>query len=269
MHQQPPEAGLRLMDRRQAPVVAEHAPELGVRTLDAVVGRRPGAAVGGLHLDEREEPPRLDQAVQAVARGAQPLVDVALPAVLDAELPQEPLPFRMPRRVRRQPRRGRPGVAGLEEPERDAVELLPAGKLGAAGRVPSDLAELVECAPLQPRSGPHGPGGLGEARAAVGDGHGRRGDARHQRRPGRGALASGQLPGQHVLGAAGDQHDGLPSQPYAVEVHHVADLACGPRYRPYAPELRGQALERRPRAAHVGLRSARQQPAQEHVEPLG
>ena len=130
VHEEPPEARLRLMHRRQAPVVAQHAPELGVGALDAVVGRRPGAAAGAPHLDEREQLARLHQPVEAAPGRAQPLMDVPLPAVLQPELPQEPLPFRMPRRVRSQPPCGPLGVAHLEEPERDAVELLPAGQLG-------------------------------------------------------------------------------------------------------------------------------------------
>lgn len=268
-HEEPPEAGLRLVHGRQAPVVPQHRPELGVRALDAVVRRRPGAAVPLPHLDEREQLTRPDQAVQAVPCRSEPLVHVPLPAVLDAELPQEPLPPRMPFGVRGQPCRGRPGVADLQQPEGDAVELLAAWELRPARGAPFDLAERVERAPLQPCAGPHGPGRLCEAGAAVGDCHGGRGDARHQRRPGRGALAAGQLPGKHVLGAPRHQHHRPPPQPDAVEVHDVADLARGPGYGPYPPELRGHALERRPRAAHVGLRAPRQQPAQEHVEPLG
>ena len=61
---------------------------------------------------------------------------VPLPAVLDAELPQEPLPPRMPFGVRGQPCRGRPGVADLQQPEGDAVELLAAWELRPARGAP-------------------------------------------------------------------------------------------------------------------------------------
>ncbi len=60
MHQQPPEAGLGLVHGRQTPVVSRHSPEPSVRVLDAVVRRRPGAAVSLPHLDEREQLTRLD-----------------------------------------------------------------------------------------------------------------------------------------------------------------------------------------------------------------
>lgn len=33
----------------------------------------------------------------------------------------------------------------------------------------------------------------------------------------------------------GDQHDGLPAKPYAVQEHNVVNLAAARRYRPYPP----------------------------------
>ncbi|QUC03282.1 hypothetical protein [Atopobium sp. oral taxon 416] len=61
------------------------------------------------------------------------------------------------------------------------------------------------------------------------------GDVQHQRRPGGPALASRQVPADDMAARHGDQHDGLPAKPYAVQEHNVVNLAAARRYRPYPP----------------------------------
>ena len=262
VHVAPPEDRLDAPDRREPPVHPEHLPQPGVDpALDHVVGGGPLAAPLIRHLHEGEQLAGPDQLVERPARPAQALVDVLLLPVPQRELPQEALPPGAPRGIVGEPCRRGIGALHPEQPPGQRVELDARVQLGPARGVPPHLAEGVEGAALDARGGPHGAGGLGEPRRAVGDRHGGRGHPHHEGGPRARALALGEVPRDDVLPRAGYEHDGVAPDPDAVEEDDVAHLAGPGGDRPYLPELPGRPLERGARAAHVGLGLLGEQPA--------
>ncbi len=269
MHVAPPEDRLDPVQQRQAPVVAEHVAQPRVDALDGVVGGRPLAAALLLHLDEGEQRPVLDELAQPAPGLSQPLVRVDALAVLHRVLPQERRPPRAPLAVLHEPRRSALGVLGVLEPVGDAQQLDPRLQLGLQRRAALHLVRGVERAALDPGAGPDERGRFGEPGGAVRDEHLGGGDAQHQRRPRGSALGLRQVPADDVAARDGDQHDGLPAQPYAVEEDDAVDLAGGGRDGPDPPRPRRLAPEGRPARLQVGgHRVFGEQPPQERRELL-
>ncbi len=126
----------------------------------------------------------------------------------------------------------------------------------------------MEGATLDPRGGPHAPGGLGEPRAAVTHHHAGRSDAGQQGRPGTRVLASCHVPPEDMLVRAGYEHDDVASDPYPVNVDDIEDLVHEGRQGPYVPEPGGPPPEGPPATRQVGLSLTGEQPCQEPVQRL-
>ena len=107
-------------------------------------------------------------------------------------------------------------------------------EFGLQGRAALDLVGHMEGASLYVRAGPHLPYRREERRDAA-DRRPGSGDVQHQRRPGGPAHALRQVPADDVAAPHGDQHDGLPAKPYAVQEHDVVNLAAARHYRLYPP----------------------------------
>lgn len=145
----------------------------------------------------------------------------------------------------------------------EPVELDPGLEPGTRGRVPPDLAERVEDAPLHPRPRPAAPHGAREAGAAVGDDDVRRRDRVHQRRPRPRGLRSGHVPRDDALVASADEHDEVAHKPDPVDVEHAVPLAVRYGHRPELPEPGRPAPEGPALAGHLQLRALGHEPPEE------
>lgn len=151
----------------------------------------------------------------------------------------------------------------VQEVPREPVELDPGLQPGARGRVPLDLAERVEHAPLDPRARPAAPHGAREARPAVGDDDVRGGDRVHEGGPGARRLRSRHVPGDDALVAAADEHDEVARQPDPVHVEDAVPLAVRDGHRPHLPEPGRPSPEGPSPAGHLQLRLLGHEPSEE------
>lgn len=270
VHAAPPEDGLDPPDQAHAPVVPQHGPQLRVdAALDPVVGPRQRPLPCELRVQVGEQHALAHQGVEPAPGRPEARVGVLPPAVHHRPLLEEVAPEGVPLHVALDPPLGLAEVLDAHELLRQAVELDARLQPRPGSRLPLDLAERVEQAPLHPRPRPFLRHRRREPGAAVGDDDGGRRDARQQRPPGPDALGAGEVPRQHVVVAAGDQHDDVAGEVDAVDVDDAVDLAVGLRHRPYPPELGGEPPEGSALPGHVQLASLPQQPAEERLELPG
>lgn len=232
----PPAHRLDAPDEAQAAVVAQHGADARVLRFDGVVGGRHGRAdaQGGVH--EGEHGSLADAPAHDVARLDEALVRVILAAVGPCAplLEEVPVPV-LPCVVGGQPRHHGVAVAHARELPGQPQQLSGCLVSGSDAEVGGYVEADVEQAALHPGSGPCVPEGLVDAAPTVAHDNGGFGDAGHQAHPSGAGLAPGHVPAQHMPVAVGDEHDRLPSQMDAVEVHHVVDLAVHRARRPQAP----------------------------------
>ena len=79
-------------------------------------------------------------------------------------------------------------------------------------------------------------------------------------------VSAREVPRQHVLVAAGYEHHAVARDPDAVDVDDAEGLVHHLRHRPYRPEEGGPPPEGSAAPRHIGLRPAREQPADEGRE---
>ena len=157
-------------------------------------------------------------------------------------------------------------VVDRHQVQRQAVQLPARLQLRTARRAPPHLGEDVEQAPLDLGAGPALGRGLGEPAAAVRDHHVRRRDPGEQRLPSPRRLRSGEVPGEHVGIAAGDEHHDVPGEVYPVDVHDAVHLVHDVWHGPDGPEAGREPAEAPAPARHVPLRRLAEQPPEEGVE---
>lgn len=178
VHVAPPEDGLHAPELAEAPVVAQHRPQLRVDpSLDHVVraGQRPLRRELGVEV--REERPLRHERGEGRPGLPYPLVRVDQPALRERPLLEEVRPEGAPLHVPLGLPAGLREVLQGHELQRQAVQLPARLELRAARRVPLHLAERVEEAPLHLGFGPLGGACPREAASPVGDDHVGRRDA--------------------------------------------------------------------------------------------
>lgn len=183
-------------------------------------------------------------------------------APLLEEVAPEAAPFHVPLR----PALRLAEVVDGHQVQRKAVQLPARLQLRAARRAPPHLGEHVEQAPLDLGPGPALGRGLGEPAAAVRYHHVRRRYPGEQRLPGPRRLGSGEVPGEHVGVAAGNEHDDVPGEVYPVDVHDAVRLVHHVRHGPDGPEAGREPAEAPAPAGHVPLRRLAEQPPEKGVE---
>ena len=266
----PPEHGLDALELREAAVAPQDLAELGVHApFDPVVGGGHRPLCAQRRVEVREQRPRIDEPDEPRPRLAQPAVGVGHAAFNQAFLLEEVGPELAPLHEALDPPVGLLERLHMQQLPGQRVELDARLQLGPRRRMPLDLAERVEHASLDPRPRPFGRDRRGEAAAAVGDHHVGRGDAREQRAPRGGRLGAREVPRQHVLVAAGYEHHAVARDPDAVDVDDAEDLVHHLRHRPYRPEEGGPPPEGSAAPRHIGLRPAREQPADKGRELPG
>ena len=177
-HAAPPEDGLDALGRGQAAVVSQDGPQLRVHpAFYGVVRRRERPLRRQRGVEVREQRARVDQGDDPPTRFAQALVRVDEPAVDEAPPRQEARPEAAPPQEALGPPFGPAQGLDMQELLRQRVELDARLELGSGRRLPLDLAEHVEQAPLDPGARPFGRDRLGEPAPAVGDHHVGRGHA--------------------------------------------------------------------------------------------
>lgn len=265
----PPEHRLRPAYERHPAVVPEHLAQAGVQALRRVVRARQRARLGQLRVQVGEQRPLRDEPRQRRAGPPQPLVGEHAPAVDHRHVLEEVGPEAAPLQVALDPQPGLVERLEVQQVAREPVELDPGLEPWARGRVPPDLAERVEDAPLDPRPRPAAPHGAGEARPAVGDDDVRRRDRVHQRRPRPRGLRPGHVPGDDALVAAAYEHDEVAREPDPVDVEYAVPLAVRDGHRPDLPEPGCPAPERPPLPGHVALGALGHEPAEELAQGGG
>lgn len=267
VHVAPPVDGLDAAVGAQATVVAQDGPQLGVDpSLYHVVRRRQRPLCGQLGVEVGEQRALVEQPDQRAPRLPEAPVGV-LPAPVDQrplveEVGPEPAPAHEPLR---------PQVGLVERPYaeqvlRQAVQLDASLEPRPARRAPPHLGEHVEQASLDLGPGPALGRGLGEPAAAVRYHHVRRRYPGEQRLPSPRRLGSGEVPGEHVGVAAGDEHDDVPGEVYPVDVHDAVHLVHHVRHGPDGPEAGREPAEAPAPAGHVPLRRLAEQPPEKGVE---
>lgn len=269
VHVAPPEHRLDPAHERHAAVVPEHVAQAGVQALRRVVRARQRARLGQLRVQVGEQRALRDEPRQGGPGPPQPLVREHAPAVDDGGVLEEVRPEPAPLQVALDPQLGLVEGPDVQQVPGEPVELDPGLEPGARGRVPPDLAERVEHAPLDPRPRPAAPHGAGEARPAVGDDDVRRGDRVHQRRPRPRGLRARHVPGDDALVAAADEHDEVAREPDPVHVEHAVPLAVRDGHRPELPEPGRPAPEGPPLPGHLQLGALGHEPAEELAQGGG
>lgn len=119
--------------------------------------------------------------------------------------------------------------------------------------IPSDFAECMERASLHPCLRPFLGHRRSETAAAVGHNHVGRSDTGEQRLPCAPRLLASEVPRQHELVAASDQHHAVAGYPYAVDEDDAVHFADNVGHGPDLPEPCRSSPEGAPAAGHVGL----------------
>ena len=266
----PPADRLDPAHQPQPAVTAEHVADARVPRLDQVVrGRdRRRTALGRPeereHVTLRDTPadhaPGLDQPGVLVGDGAVPVL---------ALLPEEPGEVALPLVVGGHPC-GR-GVRVVHAAERhgDPPEPFAGLKPGPDAGQLGDVHAHVEQAPLHRGVRPPVAQGLEQAATPVAHDRQRRRDPGHQARPCGAGLAPGHVPADHVPAGYRDQHDRLPVQVDAVQMHHVMHLVGQRDRRPQPPHQLVATPERACGHGTLLLRVLRQQPRQRRPEVRG
>ena len=263
VHAAPPEHRLHPAHGRHAAVVPEHLAQSRVQALRRVVRARQRPRLGQRGVQVGERRALRDEPRQGRSGLAEPLVREHPPAVDDRGVLEEVRPEGAPLQVALDPQLRLVEGPDVQQVPGEPVELDPGLEPRARGRVPPDLAERVEDAPLDPRPRPTAPHGAREAGAAVGDDDVRGGDRVHQRRPRPRRLRARHVPGDDALVAAADEDDEVAREPDPVDVEHAVPFAVRDGHRPHLPEPGGPAPEGPPLPGLVALRALGHEPVEE------
>lgn len=242
VHVAPPEDCLHPARERHSAVVPEHLAQAGVQALRRVVRARQRARLGQLRVQVGEQRALRDEPRQRRAGPPQPLVGEHAPAVDHRRVLEEVGPEAAPLQAALDPQLGLLERLEVQQAAREPAGLHAGLEPWARCRVPPDLAERVEDAPLDARSRPAAPHRAGESRPSVGD---------------------------DALVAAADEDDEVAREPDPVDVEHAVPLAVRDGHRPHLPEPGRPAPERPSLPGHLQLGALGHEPPEELAQGGG